>query len=222
GRDDLDLAEPPPPGEHIRLSFLDGETRLGHSLQPDGGAGAAWEAEVAATPGLLRDGPLAVRVALEEMAPPPEGYGRWVLDLARTAALPLDEADGPGSGATFEVVLTPQAPTRRLRVIIGTEAFAAQAAGGIPLVPLDDALLPAYPNPTRRTASVPYQLAERGPVTLAVYDLLGRRIALLVDGEQDGGRHEARWDASGAASGVYVYRLQVGDFSATGKLLILR
>jgi hypothetical protein len=227
GRDRFDRAEPPPPGEHVRLSFLDGggvtaPARLGHSFQPDAGEGAAWEAEVAATAALLRGGALTVRVGLEdEGAARPDGYGLYVLDLERTAALPLEGSED-GSTAAFEVTLSAAEPARRLRVVVGTEAFAAQAAGGIPLVPLDYALLRAYPNPSRGAVVIPYQLAERGPVTLEVYDLLGRRVAVLVDREQDGGRYDVAWTAPEAASGVYVYRLRAGDFTASGKLLVVR
>src|SRR5690606_7460350 len=126
GRDRHDRSEPPPPGEHVRLSFLDPDAdgvRLAHSLQPDGGEGAAWEAEVAASPGLLRGGPLAVHVGLEDTSARPEGYGLYVLDLDRTAALPLD-------GGAFEVTLSAATPLRRLLVIVGTEAFATSASRG--------------------------------------------------------------------------------------------
>jgi hypothetical protein len=49
-------------------------------------------------------------------------------------------------------------------------------------------------------------------------------VAVLVEGERDGGRHEAAWDAgaSGVASGVYVYRLRAGDYVGTQKLIVVR
>ncbi|MDX1419384.1 MAG: Ig-like domain-containing protein [Rubricoccaceae bacterium] len=214
GLDRLDWTEPPPPGAHLRLSVMEEGRQLARSVRPAGRAGAAWEVEVAAPADLLRLGPLDVGLRLLDLGERPDGYGVHVLDLDRATALPSDPEG-------IRLRLTSEAPVRRLRVIVGTEAFAQTASQGVPLVPLADALLPAFPNPAHGAAVIPYQLAERGPVTLAVYDLLGRRIALLVDEEQDGGRHEATWEAS-VASGVYVYRLRAGAFVATGKLSVIR
>jgi hypothetical protein len=55
-----------------------------------------------------------------------------------------------------------------------------------------------------------------------VYDLLGRQIAVLVDGEKPMGTHTVVWDAGGQSSGVYFYRLQAGGFVQTKKLILLR
>jgi hypothetical protein len=105
---------------------------------------------------------------------------------------------------------------------VGTEAFAALAAGGIPLAPLDYALHQPYPNPTRGAAVIPFDLAERGPVTLAVYDLLGRRLVVLVDGVRDGGRYEAALDGASLPSGVYLVRLTAGGETRTRRVTLLR
>ena len=69
---------------------------------------------------------------------------------------------------------------------------------------------------------MPLYLAPSSSVELAVYDLLGRRIAVLIDGEQDAGRHTRVWNTGGLASGVYVYRLRAGDFTDTGKMIVIR
>jgi len=59
-------------------------------------------------------------------------------------------------------------------------------------------------------------------VTLSVYNTLGQQVATLVQGEQEAGYHEVRFDASGLSSGVYFYRLQAGTYVETRKLLLLR
>ncbi len=218
----LNRAEPPPIGPHLRLSAVEEGVRLAHSFRPVGSDGADWELEVAVTPGLLAAGPLTVRVALEEDGARPTDYNLYVLDLDRTAPIPLgDEA------LAFDVTLSAAEPVRRLRLIAGTEAYADAARQGIPLVPLDFALAPAYPNPFTRSATLTYQLAERADVRLEVFDLLGRRVAVLADGSHDAGRYTVQWDgvtAAGAplASGVYVYRLRAGDFTASQKMVLLR
>jgi hypothetical protein len=59
-------------------------------------------------------------------------------------------------------------------------------------------------------------------VRLAVYDILGREVAVLVNDRKEPGEYSVTWDARGIASGVYFYRMQSGDFVATKRLLLLR
>ena len=76
-------------------------------------------------------------------------------------------------------------------------------------------LFQSYPNPFREATTIAYEVEQPGPVTLIVYDLLGRRVRTLVDGMQPAGRHYVRWDGRNAggqpvASGAYFYRIEVG------------
>jgi hypothetical protein len=59
-------------------------------------------------------------------------------------------------------------------------------------------------------------------VTLTVFNTLGQQVATLVQGEQEAGFHEAVFDASGLASGVYLYRLTAGSYVETRKLALVR
>jgi len=59
-------------------------------------------------------------------------------------------------------------------------------------------------------------------VTLSIFNTLGQQVATLVNETQDAGYHDARFDASGLASGVYFYRMQAGNFIQAKKLLLLR
>jgi N-acetylneuraminic acid mutarotase len=86
-----------------------------------------------------------------------------------------------------------------------------------------------YPNPFNPTTVIRYGVpGTRGPglgtsnVRLVVYDLLGREVATLVDGNKPAGVHEVKCDAAGLASGVYLYRLMAGDFVETKKLTVLK
>ena len=214
GRDRLDRGEPPPPGPHVRLSFVDGGARLAHSVRPDAGGGAAWDAEVTATAGLLA-APLDLRVALDDERPLPDGYGRYVLDRDRGVALPVD-------GGAFSVTLSAADPVRRLTVIVGTEAFAASVAGGVALTPPAFGLERAAPNPVRQAAALAFSVPEPGPVSLDVVDVLGRRVAVLVDGDRDTGRHTVRWDVGGLASGTYVLRLRAAGQAASQTVTVVR
>jgi photosystem II stability/assembly factor-like uncharacterized protein len=84
------------------------------------------------------------------------------------------------------------------------------------------ALSQNYPNPFNPTTMIEYQLKDKSFVTLTIFDVLGRRVATLVDGEQNGGSHSVPWDASSVASGVYFYRLKAGDFVETKKMLLMK
>ena len=92
-------------------------------------------------------------------------------------------------------------------------------------VPLVVALQEAYPNPFRTATTLPYEIQHAGPVTLTVYDVMGRRIRILVDaGQHPPGLHRAVWDGrddggSPVASGTYFYQLRVGE-SVTSKQAI--
>ncbi len=79
-----------------------------------------------------------------------------------------------------------------------------------------------YPNPFNPTTEIPYTLAEPVNVTLTVYDVLGRKVAALVDGFQPVGQHEVTFDGSGLASGVYYYQLLTDDQRLTRKMLLVR
>jgi hypothetical protein len=91
-----------------------------------------------------------------------------------------------------------------------------------PAVPAEFALEQNYPNPFNPSTSIRFQLAEQGWVTLAVYDLLGREIAVLVDGQKPAGIYAVEFDARTLASGMYVYRLSAGSFTQARKMMLVR
>ncbi|MCZ6775576.1 MAG: T9SS type A sorting domain-containing protein, partial [Ignavibacteria bacterium] len=79
-----------------------------------------------------------------------------------------------------------------------------------------------YPNPFNPTTTLSYQIPQAGNVTLKVYDVLGREVVTLVDEHQVQGRYAVKLDGRNMASGVYFYRLQVHDFVAVKKMLLLK
>jgi hypothetical protein len=88
--------------------------------------------------------------------------------------------------------------------------------------PAGFALEQNYPNPFNPSTSIRFQLAEAGWVTLAVYDLLGREIAVLVDGQKAAGSYAVEFDARSLASGMYVYRLSAGSFTQSRKMMLVQ
>ena len=78
------------------------------------------------------------------------------------------------------------------------------------------------PNPFNPVTRIEFALPEAGLTRLIIYDLRGREVAKLVDGELSAGIHNLTWDASKAASGIYIYRLTSGSFVATKKMVLLK
>jgi len=83
-----------------------------------------------------------------------------------------------------------------------------------------------YPNPFNPGTVIPYELATTTQVRLEVFNLLGQRLATLVDGVRSAGMHTARWDARdasghGVAAGVYVYRLTAGGATRTRQMVLV-
>ena len=108
----------------------------------------------------------------------------------------------------------------------GVFALPLAALGGAFALPEGFVLGANYPNPFNPATVIPYQLAAMAQVRLEVFNALGQRMAVLVDGEQGAGTHSAKWDgtdASGraAAAGVYVYRLTVDGVSQTGRMVLV-
>ncbi len=92
-----------------------------------------------------------------------------------------------------------------------------------------DGLLPtrlylarAVPNPSAGRARIQFSLPTAGRATLEVFDVGGRRVASLVDGELAAGVHSASFDGAGLAAGVYLYRLHAAGETAAGRLLIIK
>jgi hypothetical protein len=79
-----------------------------------------------------------------------------------------------------------------------------------------------YPNPFNPTTAISYQLPAKGFVNLSIYDISGKKVAELVNGIREASTHEVTFDGSGLASGVYLYRLEAGDYSAVQKMVLLK
>ena len=83
------------------------------------------------------------------------------------------------------------------------------------------------PNPFNPTTTIRYAIPEEGEVHFTVYNLLGQLVQTLVDQVQSAGYYTVRWDGrtkrgTAAASGIYIYRLDVGTFHANRQMLLLK
>jgi len=79
-----------------------------------------------------------------------------------------------------------------------------------------------YPNPFNPSTRIQYAVSSRLFVSLKVYDILGNEIATLVNEEKSAGSYEVEFDASSLPSGVYFYKLRVGSFIQTNKMILIK
>ena len=105
-------------------------------------------------------------------------------------------------------------PANRIRT--GAESSDSQ-------VPLLAILEQNYPNPFNASTTIAFSVPQRTLVQISVYDVTGRRLDVLADRWFEAGRHSVAWDAQGAASGVYFYRMAVdGNLVATRQMALVR
>lgn len=88
--------------------------------------------------------------------------------------------------------------------------------------PTKYALSQNYPNPFNPTTTINYELPKDNFVTLKIYDMMGREVASLVNNTQLAGFYTVKFDASKLSSGIYFYKLQANDFTATKKLMLVK
>ena len=166
-------------------------------------------------------------------------------ELLRTGSPCIDAGD---TNAVYNDLADPLSPGNAhspsrggLKNDIG--AYGGPGAGMLPLfgvstgiissginLPMNYRLEQNYPNPFNPSTVISYQLAGQSHVTLRVYDLLGREVAVLVNEVKSAGNYTATFNASNFPSGVYFYRLtanavssgQAGNFSSVKKMLMLK
>ena len=103
-----------------------------------------------------------------------------------------------------------------------TEPASARAAQASVEAPAETSLGRPYPNPSSGAVRVPFAVSEAGPVAVEVWDVLGRRVAVLAEGTSEAGAFEAAVPAGQLAPGAYVVRMRAGAFEATAQLTVIR
>ena len=88
--------------------------------------------------------------------------------------------------------------------------------------PLSYELGQNYPNPFNPSTVINYSIPENGLVVLNVYNLLGEKVATLVNKVQEAGKYEVSFNASNLASGIYIYKLKSGSFNLVRKMLLMK
>jgi hypothetical protein len=139
---------------------------------------------------------------------------------------------GPGPGAVEAAAafaLTKAGANRVARSAAEDAGWEAEQVGCPPLAAGEAAVLPSsfalretYPNPASGDVTVAFDLPEAGAVRLAVYDVLGREVAVLLNAELDAGQHEVIFDSRRLPSGSYLVRMEAGGSVQTRRVTFVR
>jgi len=125
-----------------------------------------------------------------------------------------------GLGGSYDVEGNLVNPTQQQ--IIDGGACITSSIVDIELKPMSYKLLQNYPNPFNPTTKIRYQIKSESNVQLTIYDISGQDVKTLVNKKQNAGEHSISFDASGLASGIYIYRLNAGSFEQSRKMILLR
>ena len=148
------------------------------------------------------------------------------VDLRETSSYTFDQAATAARGLSPEALVAQTTVAAQMRasdaarfVLHVTTQNVVATEPGAPTV---FALAAPAPNPTASSATIAFDVPEATDVSVAVYDLLGRRVAVLAEGAVAAGRHMARLEAGSLAPGVYVVRMTAGSFAATQRVTVVR
>ncbi len=117
------------------------------------------------------------------------------------------------------LTITPKNAAERLKIAVGTEQYIQEEQTS---TRPNEITLTAYPNPIATTGTLAYTLPKASTVRLTLYDVMGRRVALLASGPTNAGRHRVSLDADQFSSGLYFGRLQTDGTTKTQKIMIVR
>jgi hypothetical protein len=100
-------------------------------------------------------------------------------------------------------------------VVVSVERVAGEFPAGFEL-------LQNYPNPFNPSTTIEFSVPREEHVRLEIFDMLGRHMETLVNGDFEPGRYSVAWNALEYASGMYLYRIQAGGFVATRRLVLMK
>lgn len=144
----------------------------------------------------------------------------YTIDIIATAN------NGTTKVATLPLVVTPASAAAVVEDWSASDAQPWPALEGEETVTAAATAAPgeiaAFPNPFARETTLSFSLTEAADVRLTVYDVLGREVAVLLDGEVEAGVHTATFDARGLATGSYVYRLVAGETVQSGQITLVK
>jgi hypothetical protein len=106
--------------------------------------------------------------------------------------------------------------------VYSLQQYSITSVAGTPPVPYNFQLSQNYPNPFNPSTIIRYSIPERSKVTLKIFDITGREVLTLLNGEVNAGNYKINFNASKLPSGVYFYILRSNTFASTKKMLLLK
>ena len=79
-----------------------------------------------------------------------------------------------------------------------------------------------YPNPFNPSTTITFSIAGKAHVSLKIFDVLGKEVAVLILADLPAGKYSQIWDAANLPTGIYFYRLQVNEFVETRRMLLIK
>ena len=215
GHDKADHTVAPPIGDYVRIAAVENELEYAYNYKPSDPDGQYWDINIYSTiPNQT------AFVDISALGTLPNGHQLFLFDLQNERRIELDEN-------RFTVHLSEAHSEQRFRLVAGTSLFAENNNAGIAIEPDSYKLYPNYPNPFGIETAISFRLKTNGFVQLEVFDVLGRKVATLVDEEKLAGSYTIEWDGRNSSnqilrSGMYFYKITAEDFTATKSMTIVR
>lgn len=214
--DEHDWPEPPSLGSGLSLSFdapegAPSDIAFSADVRHPAPRGTTWALT------LQSDAKGPIQLAVDGMEHVPGGFEAWLLDVTTMSTWNLRREPQVRVHALTEDM------ERSLRLVVGTSAYVREVLRDLEALPADFALAPPYPNPSTGPVAFRLSLPEAEQVTVAVYTLLGQRLAILKNREpMEAGIHTVVWEPPRLASGMYFVRMEAGPYRSTQKLVRVR
>ncbi|MCH8567763.1 MAG: FG-GAP-like repeat-containing protein [Balneolales bacterium] len=148
--------------------------------------------------------------------------GRGIISASENEPRPLELPFLQSQNDNQKDDSSPSSEMDKLRFTIGLTVGSFLSTEPITELPRQVTLNQNYPNPFNPTTTIQYGLPETTNIRLDVFNMLGQRVATLVNGEQTAGYHTAQFDGQRLASGIYIYRLQAGTNVLTRKMVLVK
>jgi hypothetical protein len=217
--DQRDLPEPPTVGEYVSVYFPHRDwsklsKRYCTDFRPAFSEGASWEFEVKTN---IKE---VVELTFDIDEKIPDEYEVWLVDKTVKVSKNLKKDN------TYSVAGRGADHPKTLKLVVGKSSYFEKEYTDLQSVPTEYFLSQNYPNPFNPSTTIQYGLPNPSRVNVTVYDLLGRVVKVLVEDDlKEAGYRAVVWDGRNSvgdrvSSGVYILRIQAGDFSETRKLIL--
>lgn len=222
--DPADALEAPPIGNYISL-WIDNSDWKDHAgaycidVRAANERGYVWRLTAE---GLVTRQDNKMELNFENHVPFPESEKVFLFDLEDEVAIDLKAA------AAYHFEVEPGKKfNRTFKVVFGDEAFIRDQSDGIPLVPLAFELLQNFPNPFNPATMIHFSIPKKAHTRLAIYNILGQEVKVMVDEVLRSARHHVVWDGKDyqglpVASGVYFIRLRSPEKLQIRKMMLIR